>query len=179
MPNVRMDHVLVGNAKDLPSVQSTGAGPCLVLVLFDRQTKTAALAHISSSTDIARAMVQIYSQLAAQGAPTSRLEARIYGGWLGFSEKTLAGIEAQLRLRQIPVLEKDVLGDIGFRLNDYLGQATRVMSSSCKSCIDDSIKNIEFNLSTGEAYNVVPQTCTSTTGPRQTLLPFKDSLAPK
>jgi len=119
-------------------------GSCIALVLYDDKRKVAALAHImqpeplSSSDKISKigkyvttAIPYMITQLHKMGADIHNLKAKIAGGASMFvyaigsdnktiGEKNVEKAEQLLKKYGIPIVAKDVLGNIGRSVKFYV-----------------------------------------------------------
>lgn len=90
-----------------PLVGTWGLGPCVGVSLWNPRTKTASVVHLDptqSVPDTLREMLQ------SVGGLSSGIEARIIGGWTGFSERTLLHARDFMKTQGIPVVQEDTLG---------------------------------------------------------------------
>lgn len=133
-----------GNGKRY--LQSAGAGPCVLVLLYDASAKTGALAHIDATTDTpasVRAMVQ------ALGAKSpSAVEARLIGG--------LSGISEDVFLDAIPVLD-----EMGVRIREVAIKSENKQRSFTKTVDGKPVKYLSFgdaivmDVETGSVYDMV------------------------
>lgn len=110
-------------------LQSSGAGPCVIITLYDKKNKIGLLAHLDAAVDIYNSMDLILQKLKEKGADASNLEARIIGGQRSQSEKIVYEIKDRLNESNIKIVETDVLAD------------------------PQTSKDILFDLETGEVYD--------------------------
>jgi len=101
-------------------VLTIGAGPCVILTLYDKETGVGALTHLDAETDINKGVGDILYNLRQLGAKTGNLKARIIGGLEGQSEGLVYDIYVALRAygifyakSSISIVEADVLARSG------------------------------------------------------------------
>ena len=92
-----------------PFLQTFGAGPCVVLTLYDKRTKTGLLAHLDATTDVAGSFGQMAANLARHGVDIGNMEARIIGGQTGQSEELILKLRDQLGDRNVRIVEQDIV----------------------------------------------------------------------
>lgn len=96
-------------------IQTFGVGPCVVITLYDKSTKTGMVAHFNGDTemgyeDIKQSVRTILEKLGRAGVNMETLEARVIGGVTCRSETLLNMIFSTLNSENIKVIEKDILG---------------------------------------------------------------------
>lgn len=89
-------------------LQTFGAGPCYVLTLYDKGTKTGVMAHIDALTDFGASMNVIVAHLEKNGVDIGRMEARLIGGDTT-SRNCLLKIKTVLTDFQIKLVEEDTI----------------------------------------------------------------------
>lgn len=177
IPDVKMDHYLVTRSEEYPKLVSTGVATCILLILHDPISGVAAMGHFSASVDSETAITEVLRKMEARGASTARISARLYGGWKGFSERSLAGLESALTKRRVPIEAREVLSDIGMNLRQYVDNTVQMRASNCSTCSQDGIRNIYLNTKSGRVAPVNPIDCPPSSiarsGPKQDRLPLR------
>jgi chemotaxis protein CheD len=131
---VKVAQHAVGGEGDL--LVTLGLGSCVAIVLHDRRAKVGALAHVllpepalardqgNSAKFASTAVPLLVEELAALGARSARLQARLAGGAsmfaalmvpgsLNMGQRNVAAAREALRLAGIPILGEEVGGDFG------------------------------------------------------------------
>lgn len=132
-------------------------GSCIALVLYDDKKKVAGLAHImqpeplSSRENISKlgkyvttAVPYMLSHLSKMGANISNLKAKMAGGasmfthTLGANEKTIGAknvekAEQLLKMYGIPIIAKDVLGNVGRSVKFYVSTTELIIKTRNKT----------------------------------------------
>ncbi|MCM8783889.1 MAG: hypothetical protein NC818_03845 [Candidatus Omnitrophica bacterium] len=94
-----------------PYLLTFGAGPCVIVTLYDPNTKIGTLIHFDAISDIRGALGKVIYHMKINGANIERLEARIIGGNTGSSEELIYQIYKALEsIGGIQIVEKDILG---------------------------------------------------------------------
>lgn len=57
----------VGSANEIQALKTYGAGPCIILSIYDKKNKIGALAHIDAMTDMETSLNIIRNEIASQG----------------------------------------------------------------------------------------------------------------
>ncbi|OGQ45858.1 MAG: hypothetical protein A3I05_08230 [Deltaproteobacteria bacterium RIFCSPLOWO2_02_FULL_44_10] len=100
-----------GNGRS-PFLQTAGAGPCLVLTLYEKKTKTGLMAHVSAMADVVMSFKAMDRELRAQGVNITNMEARIVGGKSGLNVDTyISELKNELFQRGIQLVEEDTNRD--------------------------------------------------------------------
>lgn len=87
-------------------LQSDGAGPCVILTLYEARTRSASMAHLDAGTGVRESVERM---LARMGSPAgAAVEARLIGGMEGLSGDVLAKAVLKLEKLGIPIVEVDV-----------------------------------------------------------------------
>lgn len=147
---VKVAHHAVGQAGDL--LVTLGLGSCVAIVLHDRQARVGGLAHVllpepalardrhNAAKFAATAVPMLIDELAALGARSARLEARIVGGAsmfatlmvpgsLNMGERNIRASREALRRAGIPLLGESVGGDFGRSVRFNVGEGSTLVSS--------------------------------------------------
>lgn len=90
-------------------LQTYGAGPCYVITLYHKSSKTGVMAHIDANTDVVRSLQDIANHLQKFGVDISKMEARLVGG-NDSSRKQLDDIKKALSDIRISLVEEDTIG---------------------------------------------------------------------
>lgn len=123
--DVRMGEAKVGDADD--TIASKGLGSCIAVCLYDPDNHICGMAHVmlpanknASSPKYANNLLdQLIDDMAAAGADTDNLVAKLFGGASLFDFSTHIGDENTesvrdlLRERGIDIVAEDVGGDEG------------------------------------------------------------------
>lgn len=94
---------MITSAQRFPLIQVDGVGPCLVVVMFDIQTQTAALAHLGALINESASIAQMAKEFERLKIPRSRLEVKVYGGWKNSSEASFRRIKKALDKERLQV----------------------------------------------------------------------------
>ncbi|MBI5211475.1 MAG: hypothetical protein HY927_15995 [Elusimicrobia bacterium] len=126
-------------------VQTFGAGPCIIVTVYERPSRTAALAHIQPGTSIGPSIDAMISRMGPAGAG---VEARIIGGGEGAASAQQAGdmIEA-FRRHGASVVEVDLTRSFGAKSAPAEGGAPPPPQDDSDAIVIDA--------RTGEVYNMV------------------------
>ena len=147
---VKVAHHAVGKPGDL--LVTLGLGSCVAILLHDRQAKVGALAHVllpepalardrgNSAKFATTAVPMLMEELAALGARSGRLEARLVGGAsmfatlmvpgsLNMGERNIRAAREALRQAGIPILGEQVGGDHGRSVRFNVADGSAVVSS--------------------------------------------------
>ncbi|MBU1128142.1 MAG: AAA family ATPase, partial [Candidatus Omnitrophica bacterium] len=92
-----------------PYLKTYHAGGCVVVTLWDKETRTGMLAHVDTAADWEASARDITAELEEYGVKVENLEARVIGGRPFSSERLIIDIFASLERMEIPVVETDVL----------------------------------------------------------------------
>ena len=109
---VMQHQYLITNAKSNELIQTFGAGPCVIVTLYDKNSKTGLMTHLDATTPVDISFDRMISEFAFRGLNPQNLEARIIGGQEGSSEKLVYEIEKRLGTEKIKVVERDYLNNI-------------------------------------------------------------------
>jgi len=105
-----------------------GIGSCVVIVLYDRETKIGGLAHCllpfgnEGSLKYPRgAITEVMKQMSHRGARLNKIVAKIVGGAMMFGDfvkhtigkKNITEARKELQRLNIPIVAEDVLGNWG------------------------------------------------------------------
>jgi chemotaxis receptor (MCP) glutamine deamidase CheD len=90
-----------------PLVGTWGLGPCVGVSLWNSRTKTASVVHLDPTQSVPDTLQEM---LDSMGGRSSGIEARIIGGWTGFSERTLLHARSFMQERGIAIIQEDTLG---------------------------------------------------------------------
>lgn len=89
-------------------LQSHGAAPCVIVTLYDPETKTGALSHFDAGTGVAASLELM---IGSMGLPEeTRLQARLIGGMEGLSDSLFLQLVRELDRRGVEILEADMKG---------------------------------------------------------------------
>ncbi|HET7231031.1 MAG TPA: chemotaxis protein CheD [Longimicrobium sp.] len=147
---VKVAHHAVGQAGDL--LVTLGLGSCVAIMLHDRQARVGGLAHVllpepalardrgNSAKFAATAVPMLIEEMAALGARSARLEARIVGGAsmfatlmvpgsLNMGERNIRASREALRKAGIPLLGEAVGGDHGRSVRFNVAEGSTLVSS--------------------------------------------------
>jgi chemotaxis protein CheD len=147
---VKVAHHAVGQAGDL--LVTLGLGSCVAIMLHDRQARVGGLAHVllpepalardrgNSAKFAATAVPMLMEEMAALGARSGRLEARIVGGAsmfatlmvpgsLNMGERNIRASREALRKAGIPLLGEAVGGDHGRSVRFNVAEGSTLVSS--------------------------------------------------
>ncbi len=94
----------------LEKVLTFGAGPCVILTLYDRETGVGALTHLDAGSEVTEGVRGILRQIEAK---PENIEARIIGGLEGQSEELVYDIYIALERANVSIVEADVLARDG------------------------------------------------------------------
>ena len=150
IPEVAMNEYLLSNAARTPAIESFGATTCVIVTIWDSATQTGVLAHVSAAIDGKAALNEILLRMRSSGINPQRLQARLIGGWKGWSEGIVAGIEAGLKMNGVTVIARDVLNPNVPSLHDIQNGLTLDTKSSTRGA---AIKNLIFDLRSGQVFN--------------------------
>lgn len=109
IPDVSMDEVMFSRPDVHPLIQSYGATTCIILSLWDPKTKIGMVTHISANANTPESLTEIFAKFRHLGIQPQQLQARIVGGWKGWSEEILQDILRGLKRNSITIVERDVL----------------------------------------------------------------------
>jgi hypothetical protein len=138
------------NSTDVQNKLATyGAGPCLILAIYNPTTKTAGLAHIDALTTPASVGGFIY-QLKNNLGPGAQLQVHLAGGDRSSEEMVSSVIDMIKQDKDLKLVSSDVIG------SGYLGEAkqlaidaaTGVVSNSVVPSQIDSGPNVDIRLQT-------------------------------
>lgn len=90
-------------------IQTFGAGPCVILTLYDPTTKTGLVAHFPATTDVLKSFIILKNHLARHGVDIGKMEARIIGGQHGMSEELILSIRDGLASQTVSIVEQNIL----------------------------------------------------------------------
>lgn len=98
-------------ARDGAVLQSSGAGPCVIVTLRDPVTKVAAMTHLHPAQDVSASLDAMLAAARRAGLDPARAEVHVLGGLsaTGADELAPAALVA-LRARGLTIAEADVLG---------------------------------------------------------------------
>ncbi len=108
-PDVFMGEYLISSLEETPYLQTFGTGPCVVVSLFDKDTKTVGLAHLHAGLNTDLSMDVFISKFRSRAGANSRIEGRILGGAKGASESLVYDIERRFREDRIFIKENATL----------------------------------------------------------------------
>lgn len=147
---VKVAHHATGGAGDV--LITLGLGSCVAILLHDRQAKLGGLAHVllpepalardrhNFAKFAATAVPMLMDELAALGARSGRIEARLVGGAsmftalmvpgsLNMGERNVRAAREALRKAGVPLLGEAVGGDYGRSVRFSVGEGRTVVSS--------------------------------------------------
>lgn len=150
IPEVSMNEYLLSDAARTPLIESFGATTCVIVTIWDPATQTGMLAHVSAVIDGKTSLNEILMRMRSLGINPLRLQARLIGGWKGWSEGIVAGIEAGLKMNGVAVVSRDVLNPHVPSLHDLQNGLTLDTKSSDRGA---AIKSLIFDLRTGQVLN--------------------------
>lgn len=90
-------------------LKTFGAGPCVILALYDKESKTGSLVHLDGTTDVKRAVSMTLARMNASGASPKGIEASLVGGQRHQSEDLIINITNELEKEQISVKGRGIL----------------------------------------------------------------------
>mgnify|MGYP001604117653 CR=1 FL=1 len=90
-------------------IETTGAGPCYIVTLYDRETKTGFISHIDAPTDLPDSMDRVAQEFKVRNIPLSRLEARIFAGAKDGTECQAWELRTFFKANDVPIIEEDIL----------------------------------------------------------------------
>ncbi|MDP8253584.1 MAG: hypothetical protein P9X27_04195 [Candidatus Kaelpia aquatica] len=114
-PNGSYVSVLQGSAgvtspdTEQPYLLTFGAGPCVIITLYDPTTGIGALAHLDAVTDVRGGINSMKYHMVNNGADGESIESRLVGGNRG-SEELILDIYTALEMHEIEIVERDILG---------------------------------------------------------------------
>ena len=147
IPEVAMNEYLLSNAARTPLIESFGATTCVIVTIWDPATQAGILAHVSAAIDGKASLNEILTRMRSSGINPQRLQARLIGGWKGWSEGIVAGIEAGLKMNGVAVVARDVLNPNVPNLHDLQNGLTLDTKSNARGA---AIKNLIFDLRSGQ-----------------------------
>jgi chemotaxis receptor (MCP) glutamine deamidase CheD len=106
---VDMAGTKVASAAEASEIRTYGVAACVVLTFYDPISRTGALSHVWSYTDIASLVREVEAEFARRGLAGHRLEVRLFGGWKGWSETLVERIVQRLRGENVDIVALDVL----------------------------------------------------------------------
>ena len=147
---VKVAHHAVGGPED--TLVTLGLGSCVAIVLHDRRAGVGGLAHVllpepalardrhNSAKFAATAVPMLVDELAALGASSKRLEARLAGGAsmfatlmvpgsLNMGERNVRATREALRKAGIPILGEAVGGDFRRSVRFSVGEGRTLVTS--------------------------------------------------
>lgn len=140
-PEVAMGEYMISSLSQNGGLQTYGVSTCVVLTLWDRSTGTGVLAHVSGMIGIPASMSRIFRDLRSLGVSTSRLEARILGGWVGWSEEMGDGLRSELLNRKVTIIEVEPMANVPFSRDGLIVRGGSSVNAN---------RNYQLDLSTGD-----------------------------
>ncbi len=143
VPEVMMNHYLVASSKEFPAVQTYGVATCVAVVLYDRHSSTAAIMHVSASTNIAEALNIVLNAIEQKAGTEVRLEASLLGGWdNSMGEDTGMVYESSRMVSQL-------IAGLNSESISVVRNETLITKQKSNAGLP-AILNIEIDLATGE-----------------------------
>ncbi len=133
-----------------PILQSFGAGPCVIVTLYDSVNKIGSIAHVDGTTDIYNSFDQTFAELnLLRRKNNSPIEARIMGGAKGLSEKIVYAIQDRLAEQGVSIVERDFLhysingGSASIQLDTKTGKVTNYNeTNSTRTDLDEHVRKL-------------------------------------
>jgi hypothetical protein len=101
--NVTQGNYVVTNARRNSLIQTSGVGPCVVVTLYDPKSKTGAMVHTPSISELMTDIRKMYDQMKAQGVRANSIQANITGGWKDWRNSEAMQSQAKSLLKQLGV----------------------------------------------------------------------------
>ncbi|MBT3464819.1 hypothetical protein HN451_07535 [archaeon] len=153
-------YAITSSISEKTILQTSRAGPCIILILYDSNSKIGILAHIDSGTLILESMNNILNELFHLGADLQNLNAKLFGGWITdsngdyrTSEDIINYLKEIFIEKSIKLVEEDTLN---YEQNDFLtvedlSHGTRIQFFTAKIFTRDPDTNEEYETNFGEA----------------------------
>lgn len=143
VPEVMMNHYLVGANSEFPALQTYGVATCVGVILYDPYAQVGAIMHVSASTNIVHALGIVLNELEQKAGGPLKLKATLLGGWdNSMGEDTGMTYESGRMVRELVV---------ELRKENILIVENRTLVT--KKQVDDgypAILNMEVDLVTGQ-----------------------------
>jgi len=145
-------------------IQTFSAGPCVILSLYDPETKTGLVAHFDATTDVKASFHSLTAGLQRHEVDISRMKARIVGGQTGRSEELILGLRDQIKARQIEVVEEDIIESSFYVSNVVLDTQTgelydyeETSLTRSKAELDIASLKVQLNMGKGLSFHRSPR----------------------
>ncbi len=103
-PKVPQNGYIFTTAAKNIRAQTSGAGPCVVVTLWDAKTKSGLLVHMhaKSAAEVAFDFDRMLTEFEVRGIALTDLEVGMVGGWKGLSDDLVWNIRNRLLAAEIP-----------------------------------------------------------------------------
>ncbi len=145
IPEVKMNEYIFTSANQFSQIQTFGATTCIVLILYNKKTKFAAMGHFSANANVHGTVKRIVSEFKRAQNQTADIQAEMYGGWRNSSEQIALDIRNSLKKEKIQLIKDSSLKYVGPDLSDPL-----MLLPTGDQDIDSNI-NVQFDLRSGRA----------------------------
>ncbi|MBT6143505.1 hypothetical protein HOH51_03245 [bacterium] len=90
-------------------VMTVGAGPCVILSMYNPKTKIGSISHIDPSYPLEDKKIEgLISQLGIKNPEDLRVS--MFGGWTGFSERIIYHLREFFNKQKVKIQKEDILG---------------------------------------------------------------------
>ena len=143
---IQSEYAITRSTDKKSVLKSEGAGPCVIVTLYDHENKIGAMAHVDYPIDLYPSFDQILGEFnALNGKNNYPIEARVIGGAEGFSDILVYLIEDRLKEeKNVLVVERDILHyfNIWTFVKNRIGD-TEGLSEIIGSLVEDRLKEKE------------------------------------